>query len=135
FLITFYFLIIKYAVDTILWDRFMLLFESNKGDSVNARLMMIEKSKEMFSEAPLLGKGMGGFKEATNSVHNYPHNIIYEMLAEYGLIGFLIFSIIIIYIIFKSMKHIIIEAIDNSKFKMINLLVTLFIISFYFSLI
>lgn len=130
-----YYLIVRYVVDSLLWNRFMLLFESDKGGSVNARLMMIEKAKQMFYEAPLLGKGMGGFKEVTNSNLTYPHNIIYEILSEYGLIGILLFLFIIIYILFKSIKTIVISDTKNSSFQIMYLLLSLFILSFYFSLI
>lgn len=129
------YLLRKYITDTILWNRLLLLFENNKGDSVNARLTMIEKAKQMFLEAPVFGKGMNGFQENSNSIHAYPHNIIYELLAEYGLIGLLIFTLIILYIIIKSIHLLRKTEINHKKLTMINLLLTLFFISFYFSLI
>ena len=46
---------------------------------------------EMFLERPILGHGFGGFGERFNYPDFYPHNVILEVLAEFGGLGLLLF--------------------------------------------
>ncbi len=49
-----------------------------------------EKALSVFSENPYFGSGVGGFSFHSDSMI-YPHNIFLELLAEYGVFGFLLF--------------------------------------------
>jgi O-antigen ligase len=53
------------------------------------RLGMIGWAFNLFIEKPLLGGGFG----YTDQAYSYPHNIILELLAELGFIGFLLFTV------------------------------------------
>ena len=50
---------------------------------------MISWAFNLFLEKPIFGWGFG----YTDQVYSYPHNIILELLAELGLLGFLLFTI------------------------------------------
>ncbi|MEA4886689.1 MAG: O-antigen ligase family protein [Bacteroides graminisolvens] len=61
-------------------DSFKLFLE--KG---NDRSDYYLAATAIFNQYPFFGAGMGGFYQITGE--NYPHNIIYELMAECGLIG------------------------------------------------
>lgn len=135
FFILAYNLFVKYAADTLFWNRINLLFAENKGDSVNARFLMIDKAKQMFVEAPFLGKGTGGFQKEMSAVHSYPHNLIYELLSEYGVVGFGLFSLIILYVIIKGFNTITFHMKHKLNIIAVIALLNMFVLSIYFSLI
>lgn len=66
------------------------------GGSFGTRLNYIEDSKILFYQNPFLGVGFGGW-HAQNfySDHKYPHNIIYELISEVGIIGLTLFLFLI----------------------------------------
>lgn|GEM_PF-5497957 len=69
--------------DTTLLERYLKLF------SYHPRIEALEISWKLFKENPFWGVGFGGFAN-TNSFTNlmkYPHNLIAEVLVEFGLIG------------------------------------------------
>ncbi len=88
--------------------RLNLLVEATSGDevgaSVNYRLEQINFSlSKIFEDVPhyFFGYGVGSFSmEYTNvDKKDYPHNIILEILFEFGLIGFFLFLLFYIYIV------------------------------------
>lgn len=133
-------LIIKYYYDAYiikssLWNRLLLLFESDKGDSVNVRMTMIEKAQEMFYENPIFGQGTGAFADKMSLTYAYPHNIVYEILAEFGILGILLFFAIILYILVCAFKSYRLGKIKTKSNNLILLYFNLFITSFYFTLV
>ncbi len=58
--------------------------------NVSSRIGLYQAAWSDFLESPILGKGMGSY---FHHGHSYPHNIILELLAETGLIGFVLFII------------------------------------------
>ena len=77
-------------------SRFSLLFESDKGNSVNSRLTMLTDSWDKIGEAPILGYGVGSYGLVVYGIdfRAYPHNIPLEIWFEAGifcLIAFLTF--------------------------------------------
>jgi O-antigen ligase len=50
---------------------------------------MIEWAFDLFLDKPLFGWGFG----YTDQTYSYPHNIILELLAELGFVGFLVFAV------------------------------------------
>lgn len=64
-------------------------------NSLYVRSYYIELAKRMFAESPLLGKGMGNFSKIINQVYMleeaYSHNNFWQILSEFGLIGFVMY--------------------------------------------
>lgn len=46
----------------------------------------------MFFKNPFLGEGLGSFGKALFAPEQYPHNMILEILAEFGIVGLLLFG-------------------------------------------
>ncbi len=90
-------------------ERIFSLFVGGLDNSNSIRLMLGIGAINMFIDSYTFGVGFQGFNEVFPRYFNYqetitvqePHNIIYTILAELGLLGFLIFSIIV-YFIFKK---------------------------------
>lgn len=58
--------------------------------NVRSRINLYIAAWNDFIESPIMGKGIGNY---CHQGHNYPHNIFLELLAETGLIGFILFII------------------------------------------
>jgi O-antigen ligase len=61
-----------------------------KGTAVE-RLVFYRAAIELWTERPVFGWGVGGWSMAywQNDMRDYPHNLIFEMLVEEGLVGLL----------------------------------------------
>ena len=72
------------------------------------RLKMLEDSFLIFANNPIFGSGVASFSFNQSNVSNfnriYPHNIILELLSENGIIGFVLFTILI-GIVIKSIQQ------------------------------
>lgn len=108
---------VYFAVMTIpvLYDivghRIDLMFEGLSGDdggySMTERSMMIAYGMEWFAEKPLWGHGYVGFSslfENATGWFTYSHNNFVELLVNTGIIGFVLYYSITIYIIMKLWK-------------------------------
>lgn len=85
--------------------RIKTLFDpSSSIDVSNGRLDLYRKSLEMFMEKPILGQGPLGFLNKSG-FNIYPHNLILEILCDYGILGFSIWAILFLYIIRKYIKN------------------------------
>lgn len=65
--------------------------------TIAARIEAYKLAIVMWMESPIWGMGIGGFNSIfennlIGTYLKYPHNIIFELLAETGLIGFILFS-------------------------------------------
>lgn len=73
-----------------------------------SRLEAYKISLNLFLNNPVAGLGIGGFKNSANGAitlwMNYPHNIILEVMAEYGTIGLLFFLFLAGLILSRSYK-------------------------------
>jgi len=68
------------------------------GESVEVRLNLYQEALRLWASSPIWGVGTGGFAMAIAGsafVREYPHNIILELGAETGLLGTLLFTIMI----------------------------------------
>lgn len=64
-------------------------------NSLYMRSYYIDLAQRMFSESPILGKGLGNFAKIIDNVYMlhgvYSHNNFWQVLSELGLIGFIIY--------------------------------------------
>jgi O-antigen ligase len=90
-----------------------LFGEGGYGDSVTTRFHLLEiTQKHLFGniEKLFFGYGIGSFSIVTIGIDDrgYPHNFIYEILFELGLIGLILFSLFFMtYFLSKNKKSII----------------------------
>lgn len=64
--------------------------------SIGTRQDYLNISKEMFFESPIFGVGFGGWNSSALAGHKYPHNVLFEILAELGIIGLILLIIFLI---------------------------------------
>lgn len=89
------------------FTRFSALFEQQGGGaSAGARLINYKTALEMISNSNLMGMGIGSYLSYTGGSGDraYPHNIFLEIVAELGVQGLLIFSLIVMASLFTYMK-------------------------------
>lgn len=89
--------------------RFSILLDT-LGQSATKRLQMYGKAISIWMENPLLGTGIGGWPVLAGwgDKKMYPHNMILEVLSEFGVVGFVIFMSTFAYALwyFFSGQHI-----------------------------
>lgn len=94
------FLIILYISDnlTTTMNRILVLFDDGMGNSAGLRIEWYKSSFVYWGEKPLLGNGIGSWPVINSAVdvRGYPHNIILEIMVELGLIGLIIFIMLLI---------------------------------------
>jgi len=63
------------------------------------RLILWQSALEFWAEAPLSGHGVGAWPVLYYGIdiREYPHNIIFEILVEFGIIGLVLFLVSVIY--------------------------------------
>ena len=90
------------------FSRLEGLFSGSLDSSASTRIILGKAGIEMFAESWTFGVGFGSFPTEFTSMGmsniisgvSEPHNILYHILAEMGLAGFAVFSILI-YLIFR----------------------------------
>lgn len=76
--------------------------------SFNTRAKLIEMATEAFYERPIYGWGLDNFSKVINNGGYYTHNNFMEILVSSGIVGFVIYYlkyIYVIYLTFKSKKY------------------------------
>jgi len=100
-------------------DRFLLTNYQNDVDSLNRRVVLAGQAIDLFRQYPLLGVGLGNYKDNVQvvyesfggrfyepdfkileNVYAYPHNWFLQVLAENGIVGFAI----LLYLLFTFYK-------------------------------
>lgn len=80
--------------------RLEMLFnlQGNIDQSSENRIFRFKESWEMFSSSPFIGQGAGSFSSFFDGkdIKSYPHNIFLELLAEQGLLGVILFTLLIL---------------------------------------
>lgn len=76
----------------------MMLTMEGGGESANSRLVLSRESLRHWAEAPIVGRGAGSFGVLFDDIdmRAYPHNIIAEILGEFGLIGLGLFAAVVL---------------------------------------
>jgi len=114
------YLVISIALGrTTLIDRFLLKSYRDDVDSLRRRIVMIGQAWELFTEHPVFGVGVGNYRDNVQvtyerfggrtyepyykilqNVYAYPHNWYLLVLAENGIVGFLI----LMWLLFSFLK-------------------------------
>jgi len=81
------------------YSRLLVLTQTGMGDSAGERLQHYVHAIEYWKQAPIFGYGIGSWPIIDGGIdmRGYPHNIVLEILVELGLVGLLIFFILILY--------------------------------------
>ena len=112
-----------------LLDNFVLYLTSLNLDK-NQYLSMFLTSWNMFIDNPLFGVGPNNFRYACSeeiyylskfSCSTHPHNIVFQILAEIGIIGFIAVYSVLFYFILKSFPYIKSKYFSKSSFGMYSL--------------
>lgn len=92
-------------------SMFNFMFESQTTKTDNSmymRMYYIDLAKEVFSQSPILGAGIGNFSYYIVSTYDltgvYSHNNYWQLLSEYGIVGFTIYYSMYLYLIVKLAK-------------------------------
>ncbi|MGG0670221.1 O-antigen ligase family protein [Lederbergia citrisecunda] len=78
-----------------IYSRTKLIFQEDKGESINIRLEMLKTSFIHFKEKWYMGTGLGTFENYNNAGFLYPHNVLAEIAMEVGLLGVVCLCILI----------------------------------------
>ena len=89
------------------FSRFLLFFESDKGDSVNLRMQMISDAICYIGQSPFLGHGLGSYGLVVygTDFRAYPHNGVLEIWFEAGIAGLVLFLSFILMSFMMAMKR------------------------------
>lgn len=95
-------------------NRFVDLFTGEVDASNYLRIILLEGSLRIFFDSWLLGVGWRGFPDALLSYYSFqetmgvyePHNVIYLVYSELGLIGLLLFTFIVYKIFYIAWQNI-----------------------------
>lgn len=90
-------------------SRIDSLFDFMEGNetsdgSAKSRVLMIEKGLDMFMEKPLLGHGLNTFSYKT-VFNTYAHNNFVEILANLGIIGFLLYYVPLLIYFYRAYSN------------------------------
>lgn len=104
-------------------QRFLDITAGASDDSSRIRLLLGIAALNMFLDSFMLGVGFRGFPESfTNyfSVHESigviePHNVVYTVLAELGIVGLILFTFIILKIIRTAWLNVKLSETDDEK--------------------
>lgn len=83
------------------FDRLNIFKNYGSDESVNDRIIFIGKCIGGFIDKPIFGNGIGatGMLISGQDIVLYPHNLFVEILAEFGMVGFVLFASIFIFFI------------------------------------
>lgn len=95
-------------------NRLATISDTTKVQSNTERILMWKSAWNMFKDHPVLGVGLGQYKENFHKKYilpeakerqNHAHNNFLQMLAENGIIGFIGFMSLILYFIINPFKR------------------------------
>lgn len=84
-------------------NRFFALFSQNQDASRDGRFELWMTALESFKNAPIFGHGIGS---VFSNVGFYSHNMFMDVLVEFGIVGFVIFSSFFVWIVIHILKSI-----------------------------
>lgn len=94
-------------IDENLTSRLLSVFYSKEGYSSTERFEQFKLAYRLFLDKPFLGHGTGAFGYYWSGFdqRDYPHNLLLELLLEYGIIGTILFAWLLLFI-FKVLRNI-----------------------------
>ena len=98
--------------------------ESMEASAVD-RAEMMEKAMEMFWEKPIFGWGIEGFA-LNSSFGTYSHNNFTEVLANFGIVGFLVFYVYKAVILYHQYR--LLRSSENQEELSLNIFLTVWLI-------
>lgn len=100
-------------------------------NSLYMRNYYTEVAKQMFSESPIFGKGMGNYAKIIDIDYGwssvYSHNNHWQVLSEFGTIGFIVYYSFYAFCVFKLAKDIIVNK-SRISILYLSLLAVLFVL-------
>lgn len=82
--------------------RILSALNTSQDQSSQERYGLYDIAIQAFKDSPIIGNGVGSFSHEVGKYY-YPHNIVLELLNDFGLIGIIV-AIILFAIIFKQCK-------------------------------
>jgi O-antigen ligase len=78
-------------------ERLDVLLTPTRGASAQARIVLADDSIRLWETRPAFGVGLGGFPvlAGLGDRREYPHDLVLELLAETGLVGLLLFGLVL----------------------------------------
>ena len=92
--------------------------ETENDGSMHRRQLFIEYAKQFFLEHPLIGNGEYSFSNMLNEyrgIKAYAHNNFYEILVDFGLVGFTIYYGMYAYIVVKLINPVFQQGNEKAK--------------------
>lgn len=97
------FALIRFKDDVRALSAIVALLEDPEGystglgsGSFGARIEYAKKSFDMIAQYPITGVGFGAWGIHSDGLHEYPHNIILELISETGVLVFLLFLLLVL---------------------------------------
>lgn len=91
----FIYVLISKANDSFALQRMLMVFSSDLGISTSGRDIFYKKAIDTFLNSPIFGNGIGAYANIFG-IYVYPHNIILEILNDFGILGLIVFLVFII---------------------------------------
>lgn len=87
--------------------RLQALTSGDMGASAGTRVHMYSQALHVWAENPIWGAGIGGWPVLTGwgDQKMYPHNLVLEVLAEYGIVGLILLFVPIVYALYLFLKN------------------------------
>lgn len=116
-----------------LFNRLLDIFSGSSDDSSKIRILLGTAGIYMFFDSWMLGVGFRGFPEKFTNYFTTQesigvveaHNVVYEILAELGIVGFGLFLVLAIMIVRKAAYHVRISQTETDKIIATTLISTL----------
>jgi O-antigen ligase len=124
-------------------QRFVDIFAGSADDSSRIRVVQFYAAIQMFIDSNMIGVGLRGYAESILHYHTYqeligivlPHNVTYTILAELGLIGFMLFLFIIYRITADGYRNIALAGSEWSKILATSVFISLMAFFVFFQFI
>lgn len=94
------------------------LRETDYDNSMYLRELFIDYAKQFFTKHPLLGNGDASFSRMIEKVidrNAYAHNNYYEVLTDFGLVGFIMYYSMYVYMIIKLIRMVFFDGNNGAK--------------------
>ena len=124
------FTIINYITNNEIIEILEKRFSNTISDGGSGRLALWSLSISNFLSNPLFGIGLNNSQLYTDGVHI--HNTILEVLSETGMIGFLLYFIYLMQILFTSIK---VYKKDNKNYIFVSIVICMYIQMFFLSIL